>query len=150
MQMLSFETASQRVRGTFGGFYEHPLRRPLLLGPLASSPALPPHSRLPHNRLMSGPEYLVAERLMPFPEVERIVLFGSRVRGDAMPRSDIDLAIACPRADPKIWSDIVEAAEEAPTLLQIDLVRMDTAPPELLAEIAREGRVLYERNSETS
>jgi len=95
---------------------------------------------------MPGPEYLVAEALKPFPEVERIVLFGSRARGDAMPRSDIDLAIACPRADPKIWSDIVEAADEAPTLLQIDLVRMETAPPELLAEIAREGRVLYERN----
>jgi predicted nucleotidyltransferase len=95
---------------------------------------------------MTAPEYLVAAALMPFPEVERIVLFGSRARGDAMPRSDIDLAIACPRADPKIWSDIVEAADEAPTLLQIDLVRTDTAPPELLAEIAREGRVLYERN----
>jgi predicted nucleotidyltransferase len=95
---------------------------------------------------MSGPEYLVAERLMQFPEVERIVLFGSRARGDAMPRSDIDLAITCPRADPKIWSDIVEAAEEAPTLLQIDLVRIETAPPELLAEIAREGRALCESN----
>ena len=81
---------------------------------------------------MTAPEYLIAERLMPFPEVERVVLFGSRARGDAAPRSDIDLAIACPRADAKIWSDIVEAAEEAPTLLQIDLVRMDTAPPELL------------------
>jgi hypothetical protein len=30
---------------------------------------------------MSGPEYLVAAALMPFPEVERIVLFGSRPRG---------------------------------------------------------------------
>jgi predicted nucleotidyltransferase len=94
---------------------------------------------------MSGPEYLVTEALIPFPEVERVVLFGSRARGDAAPRSDIDLAITCPRADAKIWSDIVEAAEEAPTLLQIDLVRMDAAPAELLAEIAREGRVLYER-----
>ncbi|HEX4159326.1 MAG TPA: nucleotidyltransferase domain-containing protein [Rhizomicrobium sp.] len=93
---------------------------------------------------MPAPEYLVAERLMPFPEIEKIVLFGSRARGDAMPRSDIDLAVACPRADAKVWSDIVEAAEEAPTLLRIDLVRMETAPPELLAEIAREGRVLYE------
>lgn len=42
-------------------------------------------------------------------------------RGDAAPRSDIDLAVAWPRADPKRWSDIVEAAEEAPTLLHIDL-----------------------------
>ena len=98
-------------------------------------------------RKMSAPEYLVAEKLMAFPEVERVVLFGSRARGDAAARSDIDLAVACPRADAKVWSDIVEAAEDASTLLQIDLVRMDTAPAELLAEIAREGRVLYERHS---
>jgi uncharacterized protein len=114
---------------------------------MTAAPTLPPHARLAYNHLMPTPEYLVAERLMPFPEVERIVMFGSRARGDAMPRSDIDLAIACPRADPKIWSDIVEAAEEAAKLLQIDLVRMDRAPSEPLTEIAREGRVLYERNN---
>jgi predicted nucleotidyltransferase len=99
---------------------------------------------------MSGPEYLVAEALIPFPEVERIVLFGLRARGDAAPRSDIDLAVACPRADAKCWSDIVEAAETAPTLLQIDLIRIETAPSELLDQIAREGRILYERNNSQS
>ena len=88
---------------------------------------------------------MIAEILKSFPEIERIVLFGSRARGDAPPRADIDLAIACPDADAKRWSDIVEAAETAPTLLQIDLVRIVTAPSELLDEIAREGQILYER-----
>lgn len=96
---------------------------------------------------MIAPEQIVANRLKLFAEVERIVLFGSRARGDAAPRSDIDLAITCPRADAKRWSDIVEAAEEASTLLNIDLVRADTAPAELLAQIAREGRVIYERGN---
>jgi predicted nucleotidyltransferase len=95
---------------------------------------------------MHAPETLIAERLKTFPEVERIVLFGSRARGDATPRADIDLAVACPGADATLWSDIVEAAEAAPTLLQIDLIRMDSAPSELLDHIAREGRVLYERS----
>jgi len=99
---------------------------------------------------MAVPEQLVADRLKTFPEVERIVLFGSRARGDAAPRSDIDLAIACPGADALRWSEIVETAENAPTLLQIDLIRMDDAPFELLAEIAREGRVLYERGDGTA
>ena len=99
---------------------------------------------------MTAPEALIAERLKAFPEVERIILFGSRARGDAKPRADIDLAIACPRADAKRWSDIVEATEMAPTLLQIDLVRLETAPSELTREIAREGRTLYDRsNSKT-
>jgi predicted nucleotidyltransferase len=95
---------------------------------------------------MPGPERLVAERLMTFPEVERIVLFGSRARGGASSRAGIDLAIACPTADARRWSDMVEAAEGAPTLLQIDLIRMETAPAELLGEIARHRKVLYERD----
>jgi predicted nucleotidyltransferase len=99
---------------------------------------------------MCSPERLVAEKLKEFPEVERIVLFGSRARGDAPPRADIDLAIACPNADARRWSDIVEAAEEAPTLLRIDLVRMETAPEELLGQIAREGRVIFERGARQS
>lgn len=94
---------------------------------------------------MAAPHEIVTDRLKVFPEVERIVLFGSRARGDATSRADIDLAVACPAADPARWSDIVEAAENAPTLLQIDLVRIENAPPELLRQIAREGRVLYER-----
>jgi predicted nucleotidyltransferase len=94
---------------------------------------------------MRAPEQVVAEKLKAFPEVERIVLFGSRARGDAGVRADIDLAIACPHADAKRWSDIVDAAETAPTLLQIDLVRLEAAPSELLDQIAREGQVLYER-----
>lgn len=95
---------------------------------------------------MTALERLVADKLTVFPEVERIILFGSRACGNAPPRADIDLAISCPHADARRWSDIVEAAENAPTLLQIDLVRIETAPAELLTEIAREGRVLYERN----
>lgn len=69
-----------------------------------------------------------------------------RARGDASPRADIDLAIACPGIDPRRRSDIVEAAENAPTLVQIDLIRMETAPAALLSEINREGQVLYERH----
>jgi hypothetical protein len=38
-----------------------------------------------------------------------------------------------------------EAVENAPTLLQIDLVRLDRAPAELAAVIRAEGKVLYER-----
>lgn len=95
---------------------------------------------------MTAPEQIVAERLKAFPEVERIVLFGSRARGDALERSDIDLAVACPGADARAWPDIVEAADEAPTLLQVDLIRMETASAELVRQIAQEGRVLYERD----
>jgi predicted nucleotidyltransferase len=95
---------------------------------------------------MKQPEDLVAARLSSFPEVERVILFGSRARGDAGARADIDLAVEAPTADPLRWSDIEEAAENAPTLLMIDLVRLETAPAELATVIRSEGRVLYERS----
>lgn len=93
---------------------------------------------------------VVAECLKAFPEVERVILFGSRARGDAGFRADIDIAVECPTADILRWSDIEEAVELAPTLLNVDLVRLDTAPPELAAVIRDEGRVLYERSKRTT
>jgi predicted nucleotidyltransferase len=94
---------------------------------------------------MTAPELTLARHLSAFPEVERIILFGSRARGDAAPRADIDVAIECPTADIQRWFEIEDAAEAAPTLLKIDLVRLDRAPAELAANIRREGKVLYER-----
>lgn len=89
---------------------------------------------------------VVAECLKAFPEVERVILFGSRARGDAGFRADIDIAVECPTADNLRWFDMVDAVELAPTLLEIDLVRLDTVQPEFAANILSEGRVLYERS----
>lgn len=79
------------------------------------------------------------------PAVERIVLFGSRARGDDDARSDIDIAISCPAAGKRTWLDICRVAEEAETLLEIDLVRLEEAAPEFRQRIESEGKVLYER-----
>lgn len=74
---------------------------------------------------------------MDYP-TERLILFGSRARGTANPRSDFDVLIL----------------DEAPTDLErlakaknrrsgfpyrLDLVLASTAPPELIAEALREG-----------
>lgn len=80
-----------------------------------------------------------------FPAVERLVLFGSRAKGDAEARSDIDIAVSCPTADTDNWLDICRVAEEAETLLKIDLVRLEDASPAFRRRIQREGKVLYER-----
>ena len=72
----------------------------------------------------------------------RVVLFGSRARGTAAEKSDIDLAVwGCPnfhrlenRLDNELWS-----------LLQLDVVNMDeSSSRELLGEVLRDGKVLYE------
>jgi uncharacterized protein len=88
----------------------------------------------------------LAARLARHPAVERVRLFGSRARGDAFARSDIDLAVDAPGMDPHDWLRIsLDFAEEAPTLLLIDLVRLEEAPAHLREQILDEGIVVYER-----
>ena len=73
--------------------------------------------------------------------LSRLILFGSRARGDNRERSDIDLAVS--------GGDVVRFSldvEELPTLLSFDVVNLDGAvQPELLESIQREGITLYEK-----
>ena len=75
-------------------------------------------------------------------ELERVVLFGSRARGTALPKSDIDLAVS--GGDITGFADDVD--ENLWSLLMVDVVDLDRASsPDLLHEIARDGKVLYEK-----
>ena len=98
---------------------------------------------LPENVQMQLVRLLSAQ-----PEVEKVILFGSRARGDAEERSDIDLAVAAPTASPRQWLDIVFLLEEADTLLPIDLVRWEETSALLQERILVEGKILYERETE--
>lgn len=73
----------------------------------------------------------------------RIVLFGSRARGDHRERSDIDLAVF---GLPAGWQGAFCAGiDELPTLLKFDIVFVDAATsPALMAEIERDGVILFE------
>ncbi len=74
----------------------------------------------------------------------RILLFGSRARGDARAHSDFDLAFQGV-ADNTAWNRFAaEMAMDAPTLHGLDVVRYETVPPELQVSIDLEGVVLYE------
>ncbi|MDX1655779.1 MAG: nucleotidyltransferase domain-containing protein [Candidatus Competibacteraceae bacterium] len=86
------------------------------------------------------------DRLADDPAVERIVLYGSRARGDHESRSDVDLAIAAPKADDRHWLQLVFDLEEADTLLAINPVRLEEVSADFRERILREGRVLYERD----
>lgn len=76
------------------------------------------------------------------PGVKRIILFGSRARGYASPRSDIDLAVDM--NDDTAWRILDEQVEEYPTLLKIDLVRLADSGGEFRQAILDTGKVLYE------
>lgn len=70
--------------------------------------------------------YDFIKKLESFSFIEEIWLFGSRARSDYQDRSDIDLAILCPKATESDWHSIMKVIENADTLLKIDCVRFDT------------------------
>ena len=87
----------------------------------------------------------LVQQLSEEPSVQRVLLFGSRARGTARDRSDIDLAIDAPGASEQEWDRIAVAVDEAETLLRIDLIRLDEASGDFREETEREGVVLFAR-----
>ena len=77
--------------------------------------------------------------------VEKIMLFGSRARGDHLERADIDIAVFCSAATREQWLQIWEALDDFDTLYKIDLVRFEESNQTLQSKILTEGIVLYER-----
>ena len=75
-------------------------------------------------------------------DLDKVVLFGSRARGDYRDKSDIDLAVS--GGDVNAFALDVEA--ETHTLLPFDVVNLDgSVQRELLESIAQEGCVIYEK-----
>lgn len=80
-----------------------------------------------------------------YPNIYKIVLFGSRARGDYRPNSDIDLAIFSRSNSNLEVANFMNEIEDLDTLLKFDIVFMtpDT-DPRLLENVKQEGVVLME------
>lgn len=91
--------------------------------------------------------YAFFKKLTELSCIEEIWLFGSRARGDYRERSDIDLAILCPKATEQEWRQILDCIEEADTLLHIDCVRFDTLTEseKIRDNILKFKKILYKR-----
>lgn len=75
-------------------------------------------------------------------EIEKVILFGSRARGDYYRTSDIDLAVK--GGDTVRFS--LDVDDCTSTLLSYDIVDLGgPVEPELLASIKEEGQVIYEK-----
>ena len=84
---------------------------------------------------------------MPF--VEKIILYGSRARGDHKERSDIDLAIVCSNTvGNKDWQGIINIIDDADTLLSIDCINNNdlTEDNPLKQAIDHDGVLIYKRD----
>lgn len=75
-------------------------------------------------------------------DIKKLILFGSRARGDFKRMSDIDLAVE----GGNISAFAVQVDEEVSTLLEFDIINLDgRVQKELLESIRREGVLLYEK-----
>lgn len=77
---------------------------------------------------------------------ERIILFGSRARGDFRENSDFDLAVKWYNHKSKEVLELQLALAEQPiTLYKIDLIDIDEVSSAYLQEIKNEGVILWQK-----
>lgn len=75
-------------------------------------------------------------------QIEKVILFGSRARGDHRETSDIDLAVS----GGDVTGFRLAVDDEVRTLLMFDVVNLDEAVQKpLLQSIESEGIILYEK-----
>ncbi len=73
---------------------------------------------------------------------KKVILFGSRARGENGPYSDIDLAIGGAKNFDHLYADL---KYNDFTLLDMDIINLDEPLSEALREdIRRDGHILYE------
>lgn len=81
-----------------------------------------------------------------YSSIEKVLLFGSRARGDSSPRSDYDLAVFGQLSPNEIILVRNAFQEDLPTLHKIDVVFMQTETDEkLTANIEKEGVLIYDK-----
>ena len=74
--------------------------------------------------------------------IGKVILFGSRARGDNKEKSDIDLAVT----GGNVTGFRLAVDDEVRTLLMFDVVNLDEPVQKLLLQsIEREGVILYEK-----
>lgn len=74
-------------------------------------------------------------------QVKKVILFGSRARGDFRRKSDIDLAVQ----GGDFVRFMLDVNEETSTLLCFDIINLDeNIQQELRQAIEKEGKVIYE------
>ena len=79
-----------------------------------------------------------------YPDILKVVLFGSRARGDFHKTSDFDICVYCSQGEAftKFYFDV----DEIDTFYKIDLLRYEDISNDVLKnEIAVDGVVVYER-----
>lgn len=102
--------------------------------------SLPKQNGLP-NELIEQIVEIVLEHV----PAKKIIIYGSRARGDFKRTSDIDIAVECydVNSETGILNEILN--EQLTTLLKCEVVNLKRISAKLRREILEEGLVLYEK-----
>jgi len=77
--------------------------------------------------------------------VKKLILFGSRARGDFKEASDYDFAFIWHDGHGLAWPEFTSRLHEKnPRLNTLDLIRLDKVSDEFKSRILSEGQLLYE------
>lgn len=81
------------------------------------------------------------------PDLKRLFLFGSRVKGKNDFSADFDFACDCKRPPIDLERKIIEGIEKVSGLYKVDVVYLDSVEPEFKKQVLNIGRVVYERRA---
>jgi hypothetical protein len=85
----------------------------------------------------------LAQRFTNVPTVRRALLVGPRARGEHDDRSDVHIALSMPDTSDADWSRLLMMVQDSPTLLRINLVRLESCNLEQRLQVESEGLLFY-------
>lgn len=79
-----------------------------------------------------------------YPEIEQVLIFGSRAKGTFKDGSDIDLAVFAPTMSVARFSELWDRLDALPLVFKLDVLHWHRLENERLREkITTEGKVFY-------
>jgi predicted nucleotidyltransferase len=88
----------------------------------------------------------IQEVFSKYPEVDKVILYGSRAKGNYKVGSDIDLTMKGENLDTSLLSTINQELYDLPIPYMIDLsILAHISNPNLVEHIQRVGKVFYDK-----
>ena len=80
-----------------------------------------------------------------YPEIEKVLIFGSRATGRFRAGSDIDLAVFAPDLSDQAFAQLALELDEQPIAFNMDILHFDRLnDPTLTQQILDHGKTLYQ------
>jgi len=86
----------------------------------------------------------MAEVFQRYPEVEKVLIFGSRAKDTERNGSDFDLAVFGPDLSEQAFSQLWNEIDDLPLIFKVDLLHWDNLPQTPIKEkILAEGKLFF-------